>query len=213
MVGMPQGYCIDSTEVTASQYSAWLATTPSTTLMPSYCATSWKPSYRPGSGTGNYPVANVDWCDAYAYCKGVGKRLCGKIGGGANAFNDYANAGLSQWFGACSSGGLDTYPYGNTYGAQTCNGKDHGVGATVAVGSMTGCGSSVSGYTGVYDLSGNVYEWEDSCDGNTGQLDYCRLGGGSFGDSDVGLSLACGSLGISPRYYWNPQTGIRCCAL
>jgi hypothetical protein len=35
-----------------------------------------------GAGSGNFPITNVDWCDAYAYCAGIGKRLCGKIGGG-----------------------------------------------------------------------------------------------------------------------------------
>jgi formylglycine-generating enzyme len=95
-------------------------------------------------------VATVDWCDAYAYCKGVGKRLCGKIGGGSADYNTgWNNAARDQWHSACTSGGVETYPYGSTYQPQTCNGLDHGAGATVAVGSMTACESSVSGFTGV----------------------------------------------------------------
>ena len=31
----------------------------------------------------DYPVVNVSWCDAYAYCASHEKRLCGKVGGGA----------------------------------------------------------------------------------------------------------------------------------
>jgi hypothetical protein len=52
----------------------------------------------------------VDWCDAHAYCKPVGKRLCGKIGGGPNLYADYASASSSEWYRACSSGGSFTYP-------------------------------------------------------------------------------------------------------
>jgi hypothetical protein len=35
-------------------------------------------------------------------------------------------------------------------------------GTTVETGSLSTCQPSVSGYAGVYDLSGNVWEWEDS---------------------------------------------------
>ncbi|MDZ4063947.1 MAG: hypothetical protein U1E22_04685, partial [Coriobacteriia bacterium] len=62
---------------------------------------------------------------------------------------------------------------------------------------MSGCQSSVSGYAGVYDLIGNAFEWEDSCDGNFGIIDSCRLRGGHFGSAFVGAStvdvfLRCG---------------------
>ncbi len=159
----------------------------------------------------------VDWCDAYAYCKGVGKRMCGKIGGGANGYSpEYANdASKSQWYNACSSGGVNQYPYGDSYVGSSCNGggfEDPHVG-TMAVGSMTGCQSSVSGYEGVYDLSGNVYEWEDSCSGNTGPTDRCRLRGGSnMSPSD---SLDCGDPDVTYHTRDNvvyDSFGFRCCA-
>jgi formylglycine-generating enzyme required for sulfatase activity len=211
MVALPQGYCIDATDVTYAQYHSWQSATPSTDLMPSYC-TSWKSTYNAGTGSGklNLPVATVDWCDAYAYCKGVGKRLCGKIGGGANGYGDYASESSSQWFNACSSNGAAAYPYGSTYNGGTCNGFDHGVGATVAVASMPGCESSVSGYTGVYDLSGNVWEWEDSCNGNAGQNDDCRIRGGAFASGSD--DLACAGVSEGGRGTANNGIGFRCCA-
>jgi formylglycine-generating enzyme required for sulfatase activity len=51
----------------------------------------------------------------------------------------------------------------------------------------------VDGYEGVYDLTGNVWEFEDSCDGATGNKDWCASRGGSF-------------------YLWNPSkpTGTLC---
>ena len=52
-----------------------------------------------------FPVVGVNWCQAYGFCKSAGKRLCGRIGGGANAFTDYASAAASQWYNACSKVG------------------------------------------------------------------------------------------------------------
>jgi formylglycine-generating enzyme required for sulfatase activity len=207
------GYAIDATEVTRDQYAAWLATNPSTSGQPSYC--SWNADFTPAGcewppgAKGNHPVVCVDWCDAYAYCAAVGKRLCGKIGGGANAYGDYQDATKSQWYNACSSGGQNNYPYGDTYSGSACNGYDANNGGTVPVGSMSGCESSVSGYTGVYDLSGNVWEWEDSCNGYVDGTNWCRLRGGSV-DNDS--NLRCDFEYDSYRNYRGDTFGFRCCA-
>jgi len=143
-----------------------------------------------GAGCGNHPQACVDWCDAYAYCAAVGKRLCGRIGGGPNGFADYADATKSQWYNACTSGGANSYPYGDAYMGSSCNAVDLGIGATVEVGSLATCQSSVPGYTGVYDLSGNVAEWEDSCISSTGPGDDCQTRGGAFGSPGGAVDCA-----------------------
>ncbi len=229
MVALPLGYYIDSTEVTQGQYQTWLDTSPSTSNQTAVCA--WNTTYTPSSGwpptssTLNYPVVYVDWCDAYAYCAGVGKRLCGKIGGGSNGYSDYADATLSQWYAACTSNGTYSstgFPYGNTYQPGYCNATTNytlsGPGsAAVAVGTLPNCQSTISGYTGVYDLSGNVGEWEDSCDSGsaTGQWDYCRVRGGAFGFGATSSSVfACGygTNGISQRANAQANLGVRCCA-
>ncbi len=216
MVGLPLGYCIDSTEVTRSQYLAWVNASPSTANQPSGC--SWNTSFAPNISVAQEiawglalqdPVTNVNWCDAYSYCVGLGKRLCGKIGGGPNGFNDYANAALSEWYAACTSNGTYGYPYGNTYNPTACNTADAGNGGIVTVGTMTGCHSDAAGYAGVYDLSGNVWEWEDSCSDATGGTDYCRFRGGSF---DYGSADTCSAVTNNYRNYSDGAVGFRCCA-
>lgn len=212
VVRVPEGYGIDGTEVTGCQYFAWLKTQPATSGQPSFC--SWNTDFTPTCqwppvGKENLPVVCVDWCDARAYCQAMGKVLCGKIGGGPNAYGDYANASMSQWHNACSSSNRNAYPYGSLYDGQACNGSDKGVKAAVQVGSLQGCQSSVSGYAGVFDLSGNVWEWEDSCEASVGKSDNCRLRGGSFDGS--GQELTCDANGSSYRGSTNAAYGFRCC--
>ena len=60
-----------------------VATGPSTAGQPSFCAwnTDFTPSaaWPPAPTQANHPVVWVDWCDAFAYCAGAGKRLCGPL--------------------------------------------------------------------------------------------------------------------------------------
>jgi formylglycine-generating enzyme required for sulfatase activity len=225
MVRLPQGYCIDTTEVTKAQYAAWLAKTPSASAQDSWC--SWNTTFSPSSScmSGRYacssgggicdqtPQICVDWCDAYAYCKAVGKRLCGKIRGGANGFDDYASANLSQWYNACVSGeAANIYTYGNTYDSTACIGSENA--PADSVGSHPRCQSPISGYSGVYDLTGNVWEWEDSCSGNTGETDLCRERGGSFGGGIAGEAgnQRCDDNSSLARNNSQQNLGFRCCA-
>jgi formylglycine-generating enzyme len=220
-------YNIDGTEVTRKQYAMWLATTTAATVSGQDSATcGWNTTFAADTACmaigyvcqtncDSHPQVCVDWCDAYAYCRGIGKRLCGKIGGGPNLYADYASATLSEWYRACSSAGSFTYPYGNTYSGTTCNGYDHwgstGTMTTLAVGALTGC-KAAAPYDGAYDLSGNVLEWEDSCDSTTaGSSASCRVRGGSFysHSSDV----VCGSGGsYGDRSYVSFGIGLRCCS-
>ena len=220
MVTTPAGFCMDTTEVTKSQYRAWLDNNPSPSGQPDACLwnTSFVPrtdydslgctsgSWPPASGTLDHPVVCVDWCDAHAYCKGVGKRLCGKIGGGTGDYEPAASL-ESQWYVTCSKGGTQAFPYGDTFNGQACNGGAYGVGATVSVGTLSTCQS----YTGIYDLSGNVGEWEDSCDFHVGSDDFCRARGGSFGSASAG-PLRCDHTNAARRDFVYDQQGFRCCA-
>ena len=231
MVSLPAGFCIDSTEVTRSQYEAWLRSNPPTTGQMADCSsnTTFAPDAKcMGSATapnyvcledcGNHPQVCIDWCDAYAYCKAVGKRLCGKIGGGASSPDDITNPNLSQWNCACTSQGASAYPYGATYNTKACNGIDLWPSGpppyqyeTVPVGSMATCQSSVAGYAGVFDLSGSVEEFEDSCS-TEGEPSArrCNIRGGSFAASVS--HLRCASNVTVPRYSFANDIGFRCCS-
>jgi formylglycine-generating enzyme len=221
MFALPEGYCVDSTEVTRDQYSAWLAATPATTSQPAWC--SWNIRFAPadecmagpqvcqGSDCGSHPQVCVDWCDAYAYCKSAGKRLCGKVGASAiDRSEDYDKPAVSQWHNACTSGGKQQYPYGDHIDELACNGKASNADSTKPVASMTLCRSSVAGYDGIYDLSGNVSEWEDACSGASGRLDFCHVRGGSF--QDPGVNLGCASGTQMERDKNDSGVGFRCCS-
>ena len=148
------------------------------------------------------PAVDVDWCDAYAFCSWAGKRLCGKIGGGSG--DD--DGGANQWLHACSFGGAHVYPYGGAYSPTACNGIDFDAGALLPVGTL---GTCVGGYVGLFDMSGNALEWDDTCDGPA-MTDRCRLNGGSF--LNTAPELRCDFVNGAPRSARFPYVGFRCCS-
>jgi formylglycine-generating enzyme required for sulfatase activity len=211
-------YCIDATEVTVADYVEFVAAGVSTADQSSQC--EWNTSYLPPAGWPpppgweRYPVTFADFCDARAYCAWAGKRLCGRIGGGPNAFDDFEDPRRSQWFNACSAGGERSYPYGNVYDEGACKKANIEAGGVVPVGSKATCEGA---YRGLFDLSGNADEWEDSCRETGGRIDLCRLrGNGDFGYTEVpgfemgAAEFACSYGGKSG----SPETsaGIRCCS-
>jgi formylglycine-generating enzyme required for sulfatase activity len=205
-------YCIDSTEVTNHQYAAFLASQMAhTDNQPAVCA--WNTTYVPtqdwpaAPGRDNMPVGWVDWCDALAFCKWAGKRMCGKIGGGSIGFSDFDKADLSQWYRACSKNGTLRYPYGQTVDTKACNTNAAGINHAVNVKELPGC---EGGYPGLFDMVGNVEEWEDACTGTTGSNDTCRSRGLSYiyGSPDQGCALD----DADTRSATFPDLGIRCCS-
>jgi len=218
MARLPEGFCIDTTEVTRGQYEAWLSTSPATTGQPAACAGNedftpscqWDPGRDP-----DRPVVCVDWCDAKAFCEASGKRLCGRIGDGeAYELGMYADPAVSEWHAACTSGGRYDYPYGNELDTTVCRGadaEDHTTWGFGDVGSFPGCHSPDSPYDAVYDLSGNAAEWDGSCEGE-GADDGCRIRGGSFEHNEHGLRCAMGRELYWPRMRQVQAVGFRCCA-
>jgi formylglycine-generating enzyme required for sulfatase activity len=207
-------YCIDSTEVTSADYEAWLKTSPDPGSLSQVCA--WKADFTP-NGTWpkpfderDIPVSQIDWCDAYAYCAGVGKRLCGAIGGGPDPYGDPDNPLTSMWFRACTEGGTRDYPYDGAYDPEACIGADYGAIAAAEPQPVKSAGRCVGGVPGLWDMAGNVNEWADSCNGDTGATDNCRWRGGSF--QSVGPEPRCDTNEGNPaRETRSLRIGIRCC--
>ena len=228
--GSPSIYCIDRSEVKNAEYKAFLDAVGGATAGAQAPACAFNSSYAPDTagacnqydpvGKANLPVACVDWCDAAAYCKWEGKHLCGRVdGGGANPPASSADATMSAWYRACSHAGELDLPYGNVYDGMRCIGLDNAAIHPVAV-PHTDC---EGGYSGLYDMSGNVAEWEDSCSGDTGATDSCLTRGGSYLDTDKPVgnapSLLCNSkvhgnpgVATKPRSTRNEEIGFRCCS-
>ena len=202
------GFYIDSTEVTRAQYASFLAARAGDTSgQAEECAwnSSFDPAFDPALGTPspNYPVTDVDYCDAAAFCAWANKRLCGRIGGGQLALAEVADASKSQWFAACAGPKAQAYPYGVAYQSGACNDKQASK-ALVPVGSKITCEGY---YPGLFDMLGNAQEWTAACNARSGPMDGCERIGGSYLTSTV-----CSQSGLAMRGLQDPAVGFRCCS-
>jgi formylglycine-generating enzyme len=203
-------FCIDTTEVTDAQYAQFLATKPDLTQQIPVCL------WNTGFGAAPYddkPVANVDWCDAHAFCAWAGKRLCKTLDGSLPSAAD-ASTATSEWYLACSSGGRFAYSYGPTYDAEACKtlpAADHDTDRR-AVKLYSTC---VGGFPGIYDMCGGVHEWVDGCLGTAGDGDVCRHEGGAYdhpqADQTCDFSVPNAKAALT-RGTTFPDLGFRCCA-
>ena len=158
-------FCIDSTEVTVAQYQQFVTAkagnmsgqiaqcasfnTSWVNTVSTQCQTRMNPSTFP-----NHPAVCLDWCDAHAYCAWAGKRLCGAIGTGAKlALVDVEDPTKNEWAYACSSGGLTTFPYGNTYQLGACANSRKEVKTTPT------CKGQGAPFDQIWDMAGNAGEF------------------------------------------------------
>jgi sulfatase modifying factor 1 len=203
-------FCIDAFEVTNAKYLAFTqqhtpadlpqssACQPNASFLPpANCASTLMES-----SSGELPVVCVDWCDASAYCSSIGKHLCGRIGGGNNPRNDLANAAVCEWFAACSG------PEGRPQSGTACNDSsfDGGAMRPLAAAQIPDC---QGGVPGLFNMSGNIAEWENSCS-STDTRASCNVRGGSF--LDAATALQCASAVGVHRLSESATIGIRCCA-
>ncbi|MFV8754251.1 formylglycine-generating enzyme family protein [Nannocystaceae bacterium ST9] len=205
-----EGFAIDAVEVTNGQYAAMLAIDFDTSVLPGGC--EWKQGFLPAEWSDSLdpalPVVGVDWCDAMVYCAWAGKELCGAVGGGPTDWANGMDAMGDAWYRACSSDGTQDYPYGDAFDAQACNGSEALIDQMVVGGSIASCEGSL---TGLFDMSGNVWEWTNACESQTGDgATLCRRRGGSFhSEADA---LRCGVKSERERAERDDAVGFRCCS-
>jgi formylglycine-generating enzyme len=221
-------YCIDRTEVESGTYADFLDTSPDVADQTGEC--TWNTSFAPEmsadcdplpfdpDGEPSAAVSCVDWCDAKKFCEWAGKELCGGFDGSAVAPTSFADAEVDAWYHACSMNGANEFPYGDTYEDITCAGLDSDETGPVRSSSYPDC---EGGYPGLFGMSGNVSEWEDSCDASNGASDGCLHRGGGYFDYELPPeSLRCNSSGanddtptpaVAPRDMRRNSIGIRCC--
>jgi formylglycine-generating enzyme len=205
-------FCIDSSEVTKSDYQTFLASGPDPTAnQGAFCG--WNASFIPSSGwpptiaDASKPVGGVDYCDAQAYCKWAGKRMCGRVGGGALSFAE-STTPTSEWVFTCTGAGTRLYPYGNTYDANKCNGGE----TMPAPGLESAKARPTCEVSGVYDLAGNAHEWIDSCVVTaTPETDPCVISSSSY-DGHPMADMACTAMGTGSRNTSHSAITFRCCA-
>jgi formylglycine-generating enzyme required for sulfatase activity len=215
-------FCIDSSEVTNAQYAAFLAA-PKVPPQAARCA--WNQTFAPESMSTNgpmcpkfdptarpdYPVVCIDWCDANTYCQWAGKRLCQKPGGGSVG-EDWTTKNASEWVIACTGDGARRYPYGNSPTTGLCVDRHYPM-TTAALLPVKPAAMCQGGVSGLFDMSGNAWEWQDDCveqSTGDGTKDACAPLGGSFTSELAASTCIDGALFF--RNQVAGDAGFRCCA-
>ncbi|MHC4839276.1 MAG: MopE-related protein [Planctomycetota bacterium] len=146
------------------------------------------------SNGGVLPWAAVGFDDAQAACRASGMELCTR----------------EEWRAACAGAAGQTYPYGDAYEADTCNGRDAGNGAAIPGGAAAECRRDFGGEP-VYDLSGNWVSGLPPVDPGdpAPPADARVIRGGGYGNVDGGLT--CDFEFFSRDVSQRDNLGFRCC--
>ncbi len=171
-------FAIDRYEVTVGDYRQCMAR--GRCPQPGVTASAMRPNYLLDSAFTRFPVINVDWNAANAYCAAAGKRLPSaaewEIAAG------YAPGGAP----------LNRYPWGEQFQLQLANSAATDIGDTQEAGSYRPSGDSS---VGASDMAGNVAEWTgtnvgaaDGSGADSGE-DRFLVKGGSFRDAPAALAV------------------------
>jgi len=166
------GYCIDKYEAIAlnsdgswheeSDNQEWRATGTNST------ATLLAAGGYAGSKAGYYPWVYISANDARTACSRAGKHLCTSEEWLAASNLKNTTTGQAQYFNLPTT--LSASPYYCVVDSSTdCAGESPGSGNACKTGGCTdneGCGNCVS-LEGVYDMTGNVWEWTNETVGYT----------------------------------------------
>lgn len=219
---------IDRDEVTVAQYAAWLAdpSARETSWDADYCAWKDQPSdpsadeahacsvqvrtseFQPFAA--DKPIRCVDWCDAEAYCRWSGKRLCyDKLMGTQVPRNK-----PREWYYACTNSDKTAFPWPGSGQDSDCIVEQNAQALPMAERGPYAADFSMScaSELGVRNLIGNVAEWTYGCNftGNSqdiGKVTPCLTRGGSYNQR----LRSCIDDRVLPNDTRDPDLGFRCC--
>lgn len=185
-------FWIDRTEVTNSEYAQCEAS--GSCENPYLIGSATRNNYYGNELYANYPMVNVTWEMAKAYCEWAGRRLPKE----------------AEWEKAARGSSGRTFPWGEGIDCTKANyagkdGTDYCMGDTTEVGSYP---SGVSEY-GVVDMAGNVWEWVGDWYGDSGfpSIIY-PMRGGSWENTEEAVRSALRN-GSMP-FYQISTVGFRC---
>ncbi|MEK6749209.1 MAG: formylglycine-generating enzyme family protein [Pseudomonadota bacterium] len=195
-----KSYYIDQWEVTNLQYRKFIEATHRRS--PTHFAYRTFPE-----GKADHPVVFVSWTDADAYCHGAEKRLPTE----------------EEWEKAARGPDGRIFPWGNEFDPLKAN-TPHRWGLAKKAGDTLPVGAFENGRSpyGVYDMTGNVWEWTSSWylphPGNTHVNEnhgekYKVLKGGSWWDCSFykcGISAPAYNRGFFLKSTRNSSFGFRC---
>ena len=194
-----RAFWIDQLEVTNGMYE--LCVQAASCAAPAQVSSDNRASYYDNAEFQDYPVVNLPWVDAQAYCAWAGRRLPSE----------------AEWERAARGDDLRTYPWGDQAPDARHTNFNNRVGDTSRVGSYAAGASPF----GVLDMAGNVWEWvadlykanyyQLSPEANpagppeTAGLSARVIRGGSFQDERVNMRVSNRGYEAGPSPYLAPQ--------
>lgn len=150
---------------------------------------------------------SIDLCDAHAYCKWSGKRLCGNTDGKPGTLESASSPGTSEWMWVCTNGGTTKFSTGNEYKEGSC--PRHGGGTKPKEGKENPCHGQGSPFDNIEYIMSGVVEFTSECSIDKDGINRCPIRGSDFNYDTDGAS--CSYIGtVNIQTFAN--IGIRCCA-